>query len=275
MIAKILLNVLIFAAVVVAALLVLASPLIFLVVGWYIYWRHVKKLKPPKSELRKVKVSPAFKRLFWDFPRQFALDRCTLDPNQFPEKGVHIIEGEQGDGKTLTVCYLLMLFQQKYPRLKVKTNFGYKYEDGQIRSHHDIIDSSNGIFGEIDVIDEVQNWFCSLQSKNFPPEMMTEITQQRKQRKCIIGTSQVFTRVAKPIREQTYILYTPTTLFGCLTIVRKSKPVFNADGVVESKKPLGSFFFVHSQELRDSYDTYHKIQEMVKDGFKVESERPQ
>ena len=80
----------------------------------------------------------------------------------------------------------------------------------------------NGIYGEIDVLDEIQNWFNSLQSKDFPPEMLTEITQQRKQTKMILGTSQVFSRLAKPIREQTYMLYEPTTLFWLFNICKKN-----------------------------------------------------
>ncbi len=108
----------------------------------------------------------------------------------------------------------------------------------------------NGIYGEIDVLDEIQNWFNSLQSKDFPPEMLTEITQQRKQTKMILGTSQVFSRLAKPIREQTYMLYEPTTLFGCLTFVRKYEIETNADGLADNKKYRGCFFFIQNEELR-------------------------
>ena len=38
--------------------------------------------------------------------------------------------------------------------------------------------------------------------KNINPEVMTQISQQRKQRKHIVCTSQVFGRMAKPLREQ-------------------------------------------------------------------------
>ena len=155
---------------------------------------------------------------------------------------------------------MLLRLKKMYPRLKIKTNFNFNYQDGEINHWKDIVSSTNGIYGEINVIDEVQNWFNSLQSKDFPIEMISEITQQRKQRKCIIGTSQVFSRVAKPIREQTYFLYEPVTLFGCLTIVRKYKPLLSADGLTDTKNLIGMFFFVHNKELRESFDTYHKIE---------------
>jgi len=241
---------------------------------WFIYFRIVKGIKPKRGKKGKKTHGNKLKRLFVDFPRQLVYDFLNSDPEYFREYGVHIVAGEQGSGKTITVAYLLRQFKRVYPRLYIKTNFHYKREDGQIRHWRDIVASDNGIYGEIDVIDEIQNWFNSLQSKDFPPEMMTEITQQRKQRKIILGTSQVFTRVAKPIREQTFMLYEPHTLFGCLTFVFIFKPIIKADsGTPDQKKFRGLFFFVHDNELRESYDTYYKIEEMSKEGFKPSEEQ--
>lgn len=248
-------------------------PFVCLYIGFFVYWRFVKGIKPKKGVSRYVGYGNKLKRIFWDMPKQHVYDRLVFDPDYFQEYGVHIVAGEQGSGKTVTVAYMLRRFKQMYPRLVIKTNFNYKYQDSEINHWTDVISSENGIYGEIDVIDEMQNWFNSLQSKDFPIEMMTEITQQRKQRKCIIGTSQVFTRVAKPIREQTYILYEPVTLFGCLTIVRKFKPILSEDGIADGKNLIGMFFFVHDKELRESFDTYHKIEKMAKTGFKSEDKR--
>jgi hypothetical protein len=237
--------------------------------SWYVYWRYIKGIKPKTGQYKYVSHGWKVKRLLWDFPKQLMLDYLEKDPDYFREYGVHVVEGDQGKGKTIATVYMLRRFQQMYPKLKVKTNFNFKNQDDSIKSHNCIIASENGIYGEIDVIDEIQNWFNSLNSKNFPPEMMTEITQQRKQRKMIMGTSQVFTRVAKPIREQTYFLYTPLTIGGCLTFVLISKPVISADNAIpDKKKYCGMFFFVHDKELRESYDTYHKIEQMAKEGYK-------
>jgi len=240
---------------------------------WSFYWIIIRRIKPKKGTRRKVGYGSKLKRLFVDLPRQLSYDVLNKDPDFFREYGVHIVAGEQGSGKTITVAYLLRRFQLEYPRLVIKTNFNYEFEDDQIRHWKDIVASENGIYGEIDVIDEIQNWFNSLQSKDFPVEMMTEITQQRKQRKIILGTSQVFTRVAKPIREQTFLLYEPHTILGCLTVVFKFKPIIKADsGNPDEKKFKGVFFFVHDKELRESYDTYRKIEEMSKEGFKPSEE---
>lgn len=171
------------------------------------------------------------------------LDRFNKDPDRFTEYGVHIIAGKQGTGKSITLTYMLMRYQKMYPKLKVKTNYYYEFENAHIGHWKDVVNGTNGIYGEIDVLDEIQNWFNSLQSKDFPPEMLTEITQQRKQTKMILGTSQVFTRVAKPIREQTYMLYEPITIFGCLTFVRKYEISTNADGLTDNKKFRRLFLF--------------------------------
>lgn len=212
-------------------------------------------------------------RFFVKFPQRLVLDYFNKDRDTFPEYGIRLICGEQGSGKTVTMAYLLRWYQKCYPLLKVKTNFGYIYENGTINDYTDIIASHNNNLGEIDCIDEVQNWFSSLQSKDFPVEMLNEITQQRKQRKMVLCTSQVFTRVAKPIREQTYLIYEPYTFFGCLTVVLKKKPVLDSSGNVDKFKWRGIFFFVHNDELRNSFDTYRKIESMFKSGFKPLSER--
>ena len=170
---------------------VILAPFIISMICFFIYFKFVKKMKLPKCELNRVKKRNFFVRLFYDFPQRFVLDKFTLNPNVFREKGVHVICGEQGSGKSITLTYLLLKYLEEYPKLVVKSNYGFVYESAPIRHWKDIVDSNNGENGEIDVLDEIQNWFNSLQSKDFPPEMMTEITQQRKQRKAIFGTAQV------------------------------------------------------------------------------------
>jgi ATP-dependent Clp protease ATP-binding subunit ClpX len=241
---------------------------------WYIYFRFVKKLKKKQGEYRKIRHGSHFKRLLVDFPRQLVKDYLTRDPDYFKEYGVHIVAGEQGKGKTVAVVYMMMWLKKQYPRLEISTNMEYKHEDSAILDWKDMISNSNGIYGKILCIDELQNWFSSNQSKDFPVEMITELTQQRKDRKMILATSQVFTRVSKPIREQTYYLYQPFTIAGCLTIVPKFKVDIKADsGNPDKKRIRGLFYFVHNEELRESFDTYHKIERMAKEGFKPDESR--
>lgn len=231
-----------------------------------------------KQGLRIGKSAPKIKesflvRILFMLPFQFVCDLYNREDYSFDKCGFHLIVGEQGSGKTITMVYLLKKYKKEYPNLKVRTNMCYKDEDGAIKSWRDLVFQNNGVSGEIDVLDEVQNWFSSLQSRDFPPEMLQEITQQRKQRKMILGTSQVWNRVAKPIREQVSLVYKPITLFGCLTICPYFKPIVNDDGQCDAFKYRGIFFFVHTPEIRDAFDTYHKIQMMSLKGFKPDAEQ--
>ena len=248
--------------------LIVLCVLILIPYVYYFLYYYIKKGVRIKKKEGKYKLRPLFLRLFIDLPKIFVYDFMTRDPDAFPDYGVHIIAGKQGCGKTLTMTYLLREYQKKYPKLKVKSNYCYSNEDYPIMHWKDIIDSDNGIYGEVDAIDELQNWFSSMQSKDFPPEMLQEVTQQRKQRKIILGTSQVFNRLSKQLREQTYLLYEPHTFLGCFTLVVKFEPVIKADSATTTEKKFrGCFCFVHTQELRDSYDTYKKIQRIAEEGF--------
>lgn len=226
------------------------------------------------AKVVRLKKESFFERIFFKLPFQIVADMYNHADYEFTENGLHLIVGEQGTGKTITLVYLLMRYKRQFPELKIRSNMKYAFEDGAIKNWKDLVFRNNGVFGEIDVIDEIQNWFNSLESKDFPVEMFQEITQQRKQRKMIIGTSQVWQRVAKPIREQVKLVYEPRTYFGCLTVVRISKPVINDDGSVEKLLPRGMFFFVHDDDIRNAFDTYHKIQVMSLKGFKEQKGNP-
>lgn len=251
-------------------LLIVIAP--FVISGLIFYLiRFFKGDRVPVSEFgtyHTMRHGSIFNRLFIQFPKTFVNDLFNRNPDYFKPYGVHMVAGKQGAGKTVTVTYLLLKYKDMYPNVRIKTNFNYRYEDGAIGHWNDLVNSNNGVLGEIDVLDEIQNWFSSNQSKDFPPEMLTEITQQRKQRKMILCTSQVFSRVSKPIREQVFFLYEPFTLFGCLTFVRKYEPVISAvDGLADKKKLKGLFFFVHTKRIRESFDTYQKVEKLVSDGF--------
>ncbi|GHV41274.1 hypothetical protein FACS189490_07840 [Clostridia bacterium] len=240
-------------------------PLLLSMLGHFVYYyvirgrRMVSREPSPRHSI--------IRRLYFDLPRRFWLDRFNVDPNEFKEQGLHLFCGEQGSGKTTAVVELLTRLQARYPKLIVRTNFGYSRQASEIGDWRGLVKNNNGIYGQAEVIDEIQTWFSSMQSKDFPPEMLTEISQQRKQRKMLIGTAQVFGRVAKPIREQVSVVYLPMTIAGCLTIVRKSKPQYYSEEKCRFKRYTGFYFFVHSDELRNCFDTYKKIDGMVNIGF--------
>lgn len=133
----------------------------------------------------------------------------------------------------------------------------------------------NGFYGVIFLIDEIQLYFNSLGSKNIDPDVMTQISQQRKQRIHIVATSQVFGRMAKPLREQfDTVIYCEKKFFGFMqknnlidrnSIDSEESTSTNIKGTVKRvyryfKNPL-SF---------ERYDTYKVIENK---NLKIEREK--
>lgn len=264
---------------------VVGVPLLFIGLVFFVYYfikgkrikrRTVKRKKPHYGSYfpyYRGGVLSILKRLFIDFPRRLVLDIYDRDPDQFDTFGVHVFAGEQGSGKTIAAMHFIKCLKERNPMCKIASNIDLDYQDDVINDWKDIMNKNNDEHGQVVMIDELQNWFSSNESKNFPPEMLTEITQQRKQRKCVVGTSQVFTRVSKPIREQVTFLYRPVTFFGCLTFVRVYKLTLTDDGTVDKMHLRKMYFFVHDDELRNCYDTYEKVQRISLVGFQDRSQQ--
>lgn len=253
-------------------LLVVLSPFIVALLlevalfAWNVYKLHRRGHRRKRDD-RTITKPSVFKRLFKLFPEQLAKDYINNDPYDFKEYGLHMVCGAQGCGKTITVTNKLIELKERYPKSIIRTNMGYKYEDEALTHWEQMVENTNGKYGQIEVLDEIQNWFNSNDSRNFPYEMLTEISQQRKQRKMLLGTAQVYSRIAKPIREQVTFVYLPKTYFGCLTIVKKTRPEFWDNEKMRFKQFDSRSFFVHTDKIRNAYDTYKKIRRYKQVGF--------
>ena len=129
-----------------------------------------------------------------------------------------------------------------------------------------IKDLSNGIEGVLYLIDEIHLEFNSLESKNIPIEIMVEVSQQRKQRKHIVGTSQVYMRLAKPLREQIDTVVICKNYLQCIqynTIINGKTAIENNGKLIADV--LHKFLWFHKPSLYDSYDTYAKMRRYRKE----------
>lgn len=121
----------------------------------------------------------------------------------FPYGGLWVFTGAQGAGKTLLLMHMVREIHDKYPKALIVTNisvFGIPcipYE-----GIADFDKYVNGADGVIFIIDEIQALFSSLESAKMPLSQVTVWCQNRKNRRLILGTTQRFTRMAKPVREQ-------------------------------------------------------------------------
>jgi len=124
-----------------------------------------------------------------------------------------------------------------------------------------LVGVNNSTYGVIYLIDEIHVYFNALDSKNIPMFVFSEISQQRKQRKLIIGTSQLFLRAAKPLREQCDNVIVCSTYMGVFTL-QMAYDGMSLDQDYNGKlsgqlKKVG--WFIQRREIRNSYDTYQKV----------------
>lgn len=242
--------------------------IIYLFIGIFFMISFFKGRRLKKGNHKKIHKHSFLRKIFIDFPKQYVDDFFNRNPEAFSYKGLIIFEGIQGSGKTSSMIRFTMDMQEEYPLAKCITNLSYKHENDSLDDWKKLTDYTNGIYGVIAVLDELQNWFSSNQSKNFPPEMLEVVTQNRKNRRILLGTAQNFYMLAKPIRTQTSEVRRCSTFFGCLTIVHRVRPILDISGDVKEWKNLGWYFYVHDKKLRESYDTYKVIESLSKSGFK-------
>lgn len=187
---------------------------------------------------------------------------------RFKEYGLTLFTGRQGGGKTMTLVYEAERYRLKYPNLYICSNFGYIHQDEPLQSLADIPQTvlkarQLDKIGVLILWDEIQNDFDSFSKVN--KDVLRVVTQQRKQSIKILGTSQVFTRVSKALREQTYDVAICRTFMGRHTRAK----FYDAEDFIhniekpEAKRQMYSkrrVSFVQTDELRELYDSYAVIQ---------------
>lgn len=142
----------------------------------------------------------------------------------------------------------------------IKENRVYPFNDND-----DFIRYGNGEYGVIFLVDEIQLYLNSLESRNINMDVVTQISQQRKQRKHIVCTSQVFGRMAKPLREQFSNVVACKKYMGCIQknqlIDRDSIESDNSADTQITGKVKKSFWWIHNPyEMYRRYDTYYVIE---------------
>lgn len=186
------------------------------------------------------------------------------NPYYFYPSGIWVFCGAQGSGKTLSAVQCLKKICKQYPRAKVCTNLdikGIENENIIFEDYEQLKTLDNGIEGIIFFLDELHILWNSLESKDIPISEMACFCQMRKNRRVIIGTSQVYSRIAKPIREQLQYAVDCKNYFGLVQVNNILDPSesIEKNGVLEAKH-VGTKIWFHSPSLYNSYDTLFKIE---------------
>lgn len=206
----------------------------------------------PKPLIRRLNLSG------WsDFS---AFSRLRSDPDEFRYSGIWIWTGGQGAGKTLNMIHALIEMKQQYPKALVVSDiplFGIDYI--QYRGIDDFNKYLNSIYGVIYVLDEIQTLYSSLKSAHMDDSELFVWSQNRKNRRVILGTSQRFTRVAKPIREQTaWHIECGNRILNFYRYRIYDGYLYDDEGVYTGDKPKWKLYIPNVRGML-SYDTHFVV----------------
>ena len=180
--------------------------------------------------------------------------------------GIIGIVGLYGGGKTIALSHYLTTMKEKHgDDVYIATNYYYNGQDFPITHWKDLLKEYDKpvIFG----YDELQNEFNSRDYKDFPVELMTLLTQNRKGNgKQIIYTTQDYTTVDKNFRRLTKTIWACKTRFSRYTSVREyDREDFEMlDALTDVNKRMKirnrRFSFIQTDDLRNSYDSYQMLE---------------
>lgn len=189
-------------------------------------------------------------------------------PDYMRVNGLMAFCGTQGSGKTLSSVLYLEKLMQYYPQTLVVTNLKLNpdfFDMDRVIAYtgiKDLTDIDNSAYGVVYLLDEIQLEFNSLESKQMNMPIFEFICQQRKARKHIIGTTQVFGRLAKPFREQFKYAICCRKLIGSLfaqDLYKAENVAYEDDIKTELVQKATRFYFAGSEDF-SKYDTYEQIQ---------------
>jgi hypothetical protein len=186
--------------------------------------------------------------------------------------GLWCYSGHLGSGKTLGMVEKLVRLQKKFPKAKVYTNFGYKFETAPVRTYRQLIDLKNGKDGIIFAIDELQNLFNTREHQKFPMELLSVLTQSRKECKFILFTATQHNMAEKNFRQiSEYVIECYN--FGKRWFFQRAfypENYKNYDNEIKPRKRAWRYSFVASNKLFTYYNTYRIVDDFINDLNKKE-----
>lgn len=184
--------------------------------------------------------------------------------NGFPT-GSRIYIGHQGKGKTLSMVHYTMQMRRKFPDCLIFSNVlldlpagGYTYfsTDKELERALEVSNGENGI---IFLIDEAHLFFRKKQG--IPLYVLSAISQQRKDRRRLVFSSQIWEELDISTRKQV------KEVVKCRRVLNMQvNRILDGESIhydhLQSAyvmDPLGYEIYKHNEDLYDVYDTKQKI----------------
>lgn len=200
-------------------------------------------------------------KIYWD---TFLKKWVKPKKNQFPT-GSRVYKGFQGSGKSLSMVKYAQDISKEYPESLIYSNMKLKNIKNYVFIENDSVlkealSLSNGERGVLILLDEAHLYFNK--KSGISLDVLTCISQQRKDRKRLVFSSQIWEELDISLRKQV------KEIVSCRCFAGKFQINTLSDGeTLTYDKQLGEYvakriryeIFKHYKELYDSYDTYQKI----------------
>lgn len=188
--------------------------------------------------------------------------KCDKDYDKFPF-GIWFFDGKQGSGKTLSCVFLALQYKKKYEELRLISNVEIKgWKDAEYFSTPaelvEILNGNSDNKHTLVIIDEALSYFA--ENGGIDPALMSEITQNRKQRRLMFIATQKFKRVNNRLRDFSMRTIKCRHLFNLqYNVIRDDEDlVFDKEVMDFVGRRVGSFVFKRNNDLFKRYDTYAK-----------------
>lgn len=199
-------------------------------------------------------------KIFWD-----TICKKWTKPRgkKFPTGSV-VYKGFQGSGKTLSMVFYAYNLKKEFPNCKIYSNVILYDIDYIYISDDKVLEEAltyeNGEDGVLILLDEAHLYFNK--KDGIPLDVLTCISQQRKDRRRLCFTSQIWEELDISLRKQVKEVVT------CKNILQKIQINTISDGeTISFDKKVGEYVakkirtevFKHSNELYKRFDTRQKI----------------
>lgn len=183
---------------------------------------------------------------------------------QFPVGSI-VFKGFQGSGKTLSMVHYCIQLQRQFPKCIIYSNVKIKGLKNfhLIETDSDVTEAisvTNGVDGVVLLLDEAHLFFNK--KTGISLDVLTAISQQRKDRRRIILSSQIWEELDISLRKQVKHIVSCSCRFGHVqvnTISDGESLSYDKLQGCYTAKSLYTEVFKHNQKLYDCYDTMQKI----------------
>lgn len=200
-------------------------------------------------------------KIYWDtFKKKYTRPKA----GQFPT-GSRVYKGFQGSGKTLSMVKYAQDIAKKFPQCFVYANFNIKGIKNfiQIESDEDLQNALTLKLGERGVLVLLDEAHLYFNKKNgISLDVLTCISQQRKDRRRLVFSSQIWEELDISLRKQVKEIVSCRCFAGKIQI----NTISDGETLTYDKlqgqyvaKTIRTEIFKHNNDLYNSYNTFQKI----------------